>query len=249
MRTMMRATIAAAFLAALALATGCEDTPLTAGKDFKMTVVASPSTVDFPPGDTNDVDVEIFATIVSDTSVPQAGLTVLFTTSSNASPLESQGQGRETDGTGIARDTLHVQSDAPASITVTASSGALTKTVTVTKTVTGVCDANSAPTAVIAPSTIPAFPAGATGTTHATPTLLGTASHDDESGWSYLWDCGGGTSPSLTDDQVICTYTYGAAATQHTITLVVTDDGLDGHPECALPSAPATVQVDVPAGT
>ena len=46
MRTMMTAWVIALFLAVMALASGCEDTPLTAAKDDEMFLVALPSTVE-----------------------------------------------------------------------------------------------------------------------------------------------------------------------------------------------------------
>jgi hypothetical protein len=248
MRTMMRVSMLTAFLVVLAVATGCEDTPLTAGKDFKMTVVANPSTVDFGPGDTN-IDVQVFATIVNDASVPQSGITVLFTSSSSTSLLESDGQGQPTDGSGTARDVLHVHDNAPASITVTATSGALTKTVAVTKTASGICADNTAPTAAINPPGDQTLPAKTTSPTVSASDVFGTSSFDDETAagsLTYLWDCGGGTSPSLTDNHVICTYTYGTTTVTRTITLTVTDDGLPGHTECRLASTPASLDVTVP---
>ena len=211
-----------------------------------MAVVASPSTVKFEPGDVSRTT-DIFATIVSDTSVPQSGIAVLFTTSSGQ--LLSAGSGRTTDGSGVARDTLTLESDDPSSITVTATSGALTKTVTVTKTVAGFCDANTAPTARIEPSATQSFPTGALNSTRNADPLSGSTSSDAENGIaSYAWDCGNGTDP-IVGPNATCTYTYLAVSRSYLITLVVTDEGLPDHPECALQSAPVTVQINVPAST
>jgi len=243
MRTIMRATIAAAFLAALALATGCEDTPLFAGKDYKMTLVADPG-----PDDEDGAETwNIYATVVSDTNVAQNGITVFFSTTGGQ--LRSSGQGVTTHSDGRAADILTVQEDDPASITVTATSAALTKTVTVTHTVSGVCESNTAPTAVIEPPGTQTFPAGVVNTTRNTTLLDGTSSFDLESEiQSYSWTCDDGSTPIQTPTAT-CTYTYQATARSYTIRLVVTDEGLNGHSECALPSVAATLQVDVPAGT
>jgi hypothetical protein len=231
MRTIMRASILAAFLAALALATGCEDTPLLAGKDFKMTLVAEMDAQATEP------TWNIIASVVDANNVAQSGITVFFSATAGGSLLHGS-QGVSTHSDGRAVDVLTLLPNAPSSITVTATSAALSKTVTVTTTGAGVCDVNTPPTAAINPSGDILLPPKGTGTntTVSTPDLSGTASTDLQTptaGLSYLWDCGGGTSPSLTDDHVVCTYTYQAATTPYTITLTVTDNGLIDHsPEC-----------------
>jgi len=143
MRTTTRLTLGAAFLAVLACAVGCEDTALTPGADFTMSLVARPSAVlidaTHPEGQAS-----IVATVYSDTGVPQSGITVLF--SSTGGTLASGNGGVKTDNDGNAIDTLTLDANSPAETTVTATSAALTQTVKVTKTTTPV---NHAPLATI----------------------------------------------------------------------------------------------------
>ena len=88
MRTMMRVWMIAVFVAALAIASGCEDSPLTAGKDFTMGLVANPSSkVIVPPA--TSFDSTISATVLNATGVPKSGLTVYFTTTGGV--LDSNG--------------------------------------------------------------------------------------------------------------------------------------------------------------
>lgn len=245
MRTMMKASMLAAFLVALALATGCEDSPLFAGKDFKMTLVAEAGDVVAGNATWN-----IVAIVVNDTSVPQHGITVAFS-ATNGGSLEHGSSGDTTDSNGRAVDVLTVEPGAPASITVTATSAALTKSVTITTTGAGLCDINTPPTAAINPAADFALPPKGTGTntTVSTPSLSGTSSTDLQTpsgSLIYSWDCGGGTSPSLTEDHVICTYTYQAAGAPYVITLTVTDRGLVGHESECEQTGSASLTVTVP---
>lgn len=244
MRTMMKASTLAIFLAALALATGCEDTPLLAGKDFKMTLVAEVNT----DPDLTEPTWNIIASVVNEANVAQSGITVFFS-STTGGVLAHGSAGVSTHSDGRAVETLTLAPDAPASITVTASSAALTKTVNVTTTGAGTCDINTPPTAVINPSSIPTLP-GKTGTetTVPTPNLSGATSHDHQTAvenLSYSWDCDGGNSTSTTEDHIICVYTYQTEQQQHTITLTVTDDGLQDETGCEK-SEEATITVTVP---
>lgn len=243
MRTMMRATMVAAFLAGLALATGCEDTPLLAGKDFKMTLVAEEDPAAAEP------TWNIIASVVNDTNVAQSGITVFFSTTNGGSLLHGS-QGVSTHSDGRAVDVLTLLPGAPTSITVTATSAALTKTVTITTTGAGICDINTPPTAVIVPSGTQTLPAGVTGTAHDL-LLDGTQSTDLQTlgaNLHFLWDCQGSNSLKTTPTAT-CTYTNGATEGNFTVTLTVTDDGLVGHEsECEL-TATATIDVTVPKAT
>ncbi len=245
MRTMMTTSMIVAFFAALALATGCEDSLNTAGEDFGMTVVASPSSLTFQAGET-ELTSQVFATIVDDKGVPQRGLGVLFVTTSGA--LASDGQDVTTDSNGRASDLLTVSITDPAQITVTAISGSLSKTVLITNA-SGVCATNTAPTARIVPGTAHTFPAGVVNTQTPNLNLDGATSTDLQNGIrSYSWDCGNGTALQTTP-AATCAYTYLSTAKNYTVKLTVTDNGLVGHEtECAL-SAQATVAVTVPLGT
>lgn len=138
MRTMMKSSVIAAFLAILVLAVGCEDTALTPGTDFTMTLIASPSTVAV------DDSATLVATVLSDTGVPQKGITVLFATTGGE--LTPTGTGVKTNSDGNAIASLKVLDSSPAETTVTAVSGTLTQTVKVNKASTPV---NHAPVAAI----------------------------------------------------------------------------------------------------
>ena len=145
MRTLMIAWMIVAFLAVLAIASGCEDSPVTAGKDFTMGLVATPSTVVIdPPHGINSAETTIVATVLSAAGAPKSGLTVYFSNTSGV--LASGTAGVVTDANGIASDVLTVRSQDAAEITVTAISGTLTQTVKVTKSTAAV---NRPPVAVI----------------------------------------------------------------------------------------------------
>jgi hypothetical protein len=150
MRTMITVWLVAALLAVLAIATGCEDSPLTAGKDFTMNLTASPSTVRLDPlNGVNTAQTTIAASIFNATGAPQSGLTVYFSTSGGA--LSSGVNGVVTNSAGLASDVLTVSSQDGATITVTASSAALQQTVQVTSTTAA---ANHAPVATIVASPV-----------------------------------------------------------------------------------------------
>src|SRR5262245_51961913 len=104
----MKGSMIAAFLVALDGATGCGDSPVTAGKDYQMYLVALPPTVHVDPDDpTAPMTSRIVATIVSDTGVPKQGLLVFFT--AEGGELASGNQPVKTDSNGNAFDTLTVQ--------------------------------------------------------------------------------------------------------------------------------------------
>jgi len=133
MRTTMKLSLGAAFLAALLAAVGCEDTALTPGEDYTMTLVARPAAV-LIDDENPEGQASIVASVFSDTGVPQKGISVIF--SSNGGVLASGNTGIKTDGDGNAIDTLTLSASSPAEITVTATSAALSETVTVNKTST-----------------------------------------------------------------------------------------------------------------
>jgi hypothetical protein len=123
-----RALAAGMTLTTAALLIGCEDTPLTPGEGWTMDVVAQPSVVTLEAG---EATATLIATVANDTGVPQSGVSVIF--SNAGGELASGSAGVETDGAGRAVDTLTIRDADPDSIEVTASSGALTDTVTVAK--------------------------------------------------------------------------------------------------------------------
>ncbi|HEX4823129.1 MAG TPA: hypothetical protein VFV19_02335 [Candidatus Polarisedimenticolaceae bacterium] len=134
MTTRRAAWIAAAALAAAAIVLpGCENSPLSAGKDFKITLIAQPGAVVIDPANNiNEGTSTLLATVLDGNSVPQQGITVYF--SANGGSLSSGAHGVKTSGAGIATDVLTVGANDPASITVTATSASISGTATVTKT-------------------------------------------------------------------------------------------------------------------
>jgi hypothetical protein len=131
----MTTSMIVAFLAALALATGCEDSTV-AGKDSTMVLVASPSTVQVDPAADPPTDTTtIVATILSVTGFPAKGIKVFF--GATGGVLDPENVGVITNSDGLAAVQLTVGADDPAEITVTATSASLTKTVVVKKTTVG----------------------------------------------------------------------------------------------------------------
>jgi hypothetical protein len=249
MKTLLKASLIAVFLAVLAAASGCEDSPATVGKDYQIYLLANPDTVNFDPQNPNNaLTSTMVATIVNATVVPQKGINVFFSTTVGGT-LDSNAQPVTTDSNGNAYDTLTVSPDGPAEVSITATSTSLTKTVKVRRT-GGFCDTNTAPTAVITPSGTITAPAQSGSSPYTTPSLSGTSSTDPETPsllLAYSWNCDNG-SAAITGSTATCTYAYTDTAQQFTIELTVTDKGLSGHPECIL-SSTATVTVNLPAGT
>jgi hypothetical protein len=137
----------AVLLASAAFLSGCEDSPLSAGKDYTMTLIAQPQTVVVnPAAGIDSAQATILATVLNADSVPQQGITVYF--SNKGGTLNSGVNGVKTNSAGVASDILTVTSDDPAEIDVTATSAALTETIKITKSTVAV---NRPPVAVIAP--------------------------------------------------------------------------------------------------
>lgn len=131
MRILMRASIAAA-LGAVVLLSGCVDSPLTAGKDYTMTLVAKPGAVVIDPAQGIDTaQASVVATILNADGVPQQNIEVFF--SNKGGTLASGSKGVKTNAGGIASDTLTVTANDPAECEVTATSASLTQTIKVAK--------------------------------------------------------------------------------------------------------------------
>ena len=219
MRILTTTSVIAAFVAALLLASGCEDSPLTAGKDYKIFLSASKTTVypDPTPGSGGDSST-ITATVVSDTGVPQKGFLVFFGTDGGA--LATAG-GVTTDGNGNASNDLTVTLTTPPIITVTATSSSLSGTVKITNGDFCTTGSTNTPPVVDFNVTPPVAGSGVVG-------LQSTAS--DAGGIAtYAWNCGGGSlTPPGTGASATCTYIVGTVVKQYTITLTVTDNGEGG---------------------
>jgi hypothetical protein len=237
MTTRRGAWIAAAALAAAAIVLpGCEDSPLTAGKDFTMTIIAQPGTVLIDPSaDLNTATSTIIVTVLNANAVPQSGITVYF--SNNGGTLQSGRNGVKTDSAGIASDVLTVTADDPATIKVTATSASLSEDVTITKSsVAG----NRPPVPLIVAS-----PASQQSAGNAV-VFDGSGSSDPDTGQfitMYRWVITSTNPDTGKDNPIIAegpgvsgisipndTLTAFANAQDLTVTLLVTDD----------PTAPAT---------
>ena len=146
MRATRRAALAALGAALLLMSAGCVNSPLTAGTDCTMGLIVNPESLTFDPNQPASAqDVALVATLLNKDGVPQSGVTVIF--SASVPGLASGNAGVKTDGSGNARDTLHVTSaNAIADITVNATSGSLKNTFTI-KVNTGTL--NHPPTASI----------------------------------------------------------------------------------------------------
>jgi hypothetical protein len=134
MTTTRQALLAALALGLGVLAGGCEDSPLTAGSDWTLTVTANPGSVSFDPNSgATTQDVDLAAIVTNAKGVPQSGITVYFTASIPG--LASGVKGVKTDAAGVAHDSLHVtlaNVGSATSISATGSSAALKQSVTIT---------------------------------------------------------------------------------------------------------------------
>ena len=131
-----------ATLSALSLvaALGCVSSPLYAPSDGQILVSANPAAIvldEFADPPVISASTVVSAQVLDTNGIPQAGVTVVFTT--NGGELASAPAGQainalETDDNGFVSDTLTLQLGDPTSTTVTVRSGALTGTIAVDKT-------------------------------------------------------------------------------------------------------------------
>jgi hypothetical protein len=164
MTTTRHALLAALALGLGVLSAGCEDSPLVAGSDWKMSITANPGSV-LDPSTSGNTDIQVAVTLVDAKGVPKQGITVYFNASIKG--LVSGQKGVKTDASGTARDVLPVTIDnyppsvtVPATptvpahvqtpdITITATSAGVTETANVT---TGKATVNHPPVASIVAS-------------------------------------------------------------------------------------------------
>jgi hypothetical protein len=232
---------------------GCEKGQVLAPSDATLTLTASPSNLSAPVGDgfaTSTIEARVYGAA----GFPESNVAVTFSTSGGK--LSSGGAPVDTDGSGVAKDTLILHegdvATLPATFTVTAQSGTLTGTATVTVG----CPGNVTPVAVITGSATGVDASGPI-TTTVSVDLDGVGSTDsDGSIVSYVWTCGNGdVATESTSSTVTCIYTTPATSgleTTYTATLVVKDNGNGivlpgGGYACQASSAPATIQVRVTA--
>lgn len=137
MNSSFRRAAAAIAVAAIALVSGsCEDNDVLAPTGTTIVLSANPPQAVFDGEDPTPVEVTLTALLLSEDGFPQTGIAVAFSTS--AGTLASGGATLVTDSTSKVQDVLTVEADAPSSIEVTARSGSITETITVTKVVGGV---------------------------------------------------------------------------------------------------------------
>ena len=228
-----------------AISGGCEKGDILAPSDGVMTLTAIPNNVALDQSNPDTfADVKLEARIVNAAGFPASDVEVRFTTTGGQ--LLSGGATVKASGSGVAEDTLRIRAGDPTSITVTATSGSVTQTTTVTVN----CPDNSPPEAVITVTSGSTSLSGAAGVP-VSVTLDGTSSFDDETPIAtYAWDCGNGTTGAGTT--ITCSYTV-LDSTQdpdgiqnYTVSLTVTDEGTGTVPfTCQQTSAPATVAITV----
>lgn len=148
---MKRMLAAVAAIGLLALGSyGCESTDLTADPDGELKLSANPTTViiDTSAGETN-AQTSVLAQVLDSAGFAMEDVAVTFLTSGGA--LQSSAGGTpvpiRTNANGVAIDVLTLDLQDPASVEVTAASGSLSQSVTITKTVSA---GNTPPSAVLA---------------------------------------------------------------------------------------------------
>ncbi len=133
MRT--RTTLAATTLLGLVVLfnLGCEDSDVLAPADATLSLSANPGTVviDIEAGEDSGTSV-LTARLFDATNFPLQNVPVEFSTSAGVLSSASLGSPPETDANGVVRDTLTVQLGDDLEIDVTAQSGSLVASVTVT---------------------------------------------------------------------------------------------------------------------
>jgi hypothetical protein len=235
--------ILAAGVAFVALAfglSGCESTDLTADPEGELKLSANPTTVviDTSVGETEG-QTSILAQVLDSAGFPMEDVAVTFLTSGGS--LQSSAGGTpvavKTNASGVAVDVLTLDLQDPTSVEVGAASGALSQTVTITKTVSA---GNTPPSAAMSIEPASAQVKGLA------VTLDGRASSDPDGAITcYQWTIDSNLNGS---DEVIqgvsesvVTRTY-AVEQRLTVTLRVTDDADAGTTFCAAgaPPAPAT---------
>ncbi len=117
----------------------CVSSPVFAPSDGQILLSANPTAIvldEFAVPPVTTASTVVTAQIIDVNGIPQAGVTVVFTT--NGGELASAPAGQaimslKTDDNGFVSDTLTLQLGDPASITVTVRSGALTATIAIDK--------------------------------------------------------------------------------------------------------------------
>jgi hypothetical protein len=128
MKSIRRAAGVSLALAALLAAPGCEKTEPTAEPNSVLVLSANPGNINF--GNSTSGSSTITAELYSSSGSPRSGVGIRFST--DIGSMESGGDSIKTDGSGVARDVLHVSdSDAGGFAVVTGRSGSVNGTVDV----------------------------------------------------------------------------------------------------------------------
>jgi len=208
------ARVTGLILVAIAISGGCEESDVLAPKDSTMTLTAYPNSLDFPEG-TTELSVTLTAQVLASGGFPQQGVAVRFT--STAGDLDSGGEAIKTDWNSVAQDVLTVYPEDPTTIDVTATSGTLSKTVTISKSGGGVVPTDGAITASADPASIVID--GAAGRTSGTSEI--TAVLKTKAGAAVPLARVDFTPSAKVDPSFDRTDTAGAATT--TLTVEITD--------------------------
>jgi len=118
--------------AAVVLATGCEDSEVTAPTDGIINLSVNPSTIVIDPnaGQTSG-DAQVIAAVFDNDGKALQNVSVLFSTGGGT--LASAGTAVKTNASGLAIDTLTVTTTSPATFKVTAQSSAIIQTADVVR--------------------------------------------------------------------------------------------------------------------
>lgn len=224
MRILLRVLPPAVLVVAAVFGVGCEDSPLSAGKDYTMTLVAQPTTV--PYDETGPATIS--ALVLNADGAPQSDISVYF--SNTGGTLSPSSGAVKTNSAGVATATLTLVQNDATDVDVSATSAALTETVTIARSG---APANQVPTAIV-----DANPPGQQ-EQNGTVEFFGDGSFDPDEGdylTHYKWEIrstnsdSGKTNPILLQGDgltAISIPTTGITAytnVQHlTVTLTVTD--------------------------
>jgi len=224
----VRAILTCVAAAALLALGGCDKSDLLAPDTGQLILIATPESVTLDPGDSSaSATVNLSAQIFDDAGYPLVGAKLTFFASSgrlaSAAP-DGSAQQVETDDNGTAHDTLTVTLADDDQITITARSGTLQQTVTVSKTES---TGNQPPVADI--TTQPASPQEAGNFA----TFRGTGSFDPDGDaiTCYQWEV---LSTVSANDRVIQGPTRSSFTKRYdveqvlTVTLRVSDEANDG---------------------
>ena len=225
-------------IVALGLAlSGCESTDLTADPDGELKLSANPTTVviDTSAGET-EAQTSILAQVLDSAGFAMKDVAVTFLTSGGT--LRSSAGGTpvaiKTNASGVAIDVLTLDLQDPASVEVGVASGALSQSVTITKTVSA---GNTPPSAVMSASPAAGQVKGLA------VTFDGRASSDPDGAitcyqWTIDSNLNGSDEVVQGSSESVVTRSYSVEQ-RLTVTLRVTDDTDAATTFCAPGAAPA----------